>query len=155
MPNPPKFHCMGLLPDMLYYVLHMRQECREHFPRHRLQRKPLVSNPGMHHGTCVTHMPWCMLGSLPRGGGKKGSRHTWHIRNPQFYVLGMKPMCLCMLNSLWKHKNSTEDHQIWEAVSWCSQLTGETLHIVVTLSTLWLLMVHNKAEASRTFLYIT
>ena len=26
------------------------------FPRHRLQRKPLVSDPGMHHGTCVTHV---------------------------------------------------------------------------------------------------
>ena len=38
------------------------------FPRHWLQRKPLVSNPGMHHGTCVTHVPWCMSGSLNRGG---------------------------------------------------------------------------------------
>ena len=38
--------------------------------RHRLQRKPLVSDPGMHHGTCVTHVPWCMLGSLTRGGGE-------------------------------------------------------------------------------------
>ena len=24
----------------------------------------------MHHGTCVTHMPWCMSGSLTRGGGE-------------------------------------------------------------------------------------
>ena len=32
-------------------TLHMRRECRERFPRHRLQRKPLVSDPGMHHGT--------------------------------------------------------------------------------------------------------
>ena len=40
------------------------------FPRHRLQRKPLVSNPDMHHGTCVTHVPWCMSGSLTRGGGE-------------------------------------------------------------------------------------
>ena len=23
-----------------------------------------VSDPDMHHGTCVTHVPWCMLGSL-------------------------------------------------------------------------------------------
>ena len=23
-----------------------------------------VSDPGMHHGTCVTHVPWCMSGSL-------------------------------------------------------------------------------------------
>ena len=40
------------------------------YPRHRLQRKPLVSDPGMHHGTCVTHVPWCMSGSLTRGGGE-------------------------------------------------------------------------------------
>ena len=38
------------------------------FSRQRLQRKPLVSGPGMHHGKCVTHVPWCMSGSLIRGG---------------------------------------------------------------------------------------
>ena len=38
-------------------------------PTH-LKGKPLVSNPGMHHGTCVTHVPWCMSGSLTRGGGE-------------------------------------------------------------------------------------
>ena len=40
------------------------------FPCHWLQRKPLVSGPGMHHGTCVTHVPWCMSGSLASGGGE-------------------------------------------------------------------------------------
>ena len=38
------------------------------FPRVWLQRKPLVSDPGMHHGTCVTHVSWCMSGLLTRGG---------------------------------------------------------------------------------------
>ena len=37
------------------------------FPCRRFQRKPLVSDPGMHHGTCVTHVPWCMSGSLTCG----------------------------------------------------------------------------------------
>ena len=37
------------------------------FPRRRFQRKLLVSDPGMHHGTCVTHVPWCMSGSLTCG----------------------------------------------------------------------------------------
>ena len=59
-----------LLPDMQNCGLCMRRECRERFPRHRLQSKPLVSDPGMHHGTCVTHVPWCMSGSLTRGGGE-------------------------------------------------------------------------------------
>ena len=40
------------------------------FPRRRFKRKPLVSDPGMHHGTCVTHVPWCMSGSLTCGDGE-------------------------------------------------------------------------------------
>ena len=40
------------------------------FPRRRFQRKPLVSDPGMHHGTCVTHVPWYMSGSLTCGDGE-------------------------------------------------------------------------------------
>ena len=40
------------------------------FPCHRLQRKPQASDPGMHHGTCGTHGPWCMSGSLTRGCGE-------------------------------------------------------------------------------------
>ena len=48
----------------------MRRECRERFPHNRLQRKPLFSDPSMHHGTCVTHVPWCMSGSLTRGSGE-------------------------------------------------------------------------------------
>ena len=39
------------------------------YPR-QLQRKPLASEPGMHHGTCVTHLPWCLSGSLTCGGGE-------------------------------------------------------------------------------------
>ena len=39
-------------------------------PHGRFQRKPLVSDPGMHHGTCVTHVPWCMSGSLTCGDGE-------------------------------------------------------------------------------------
>ena len=61
---------MGLLPDTQNCGLRMRRECRERFPRHRLQRKPLVSDPGIHHGTCVTHVPWCMSGSLTGCGGE-------------------------------------------------------------------------------------
>ena len=63
-------YLMGLLPDKLNCGLRMRRECRERFLRHRLQRKPLVSDPGMHHGTCVTHVPWCMSESPTYGGGE-------------------------------------------------------------------------------------
>ena len=40
------------------------------FPRHRFQRKPLVIDPDMHHGTCVKHVPWCMSGSITNDGGE-------------------------------------------------------------------------------------
>ena len=40
------------------------------FPHHWLQRKTLVSDPGMHHGTCVTHVPWCMSESPVTDGGE-------------------------------------------------------------------------------------
>ena len=43
---------------------------RNVFPRCRLQRKSLVSDPGMHYGTCVAHVSWCMSGSRSRGGGE-------------------------------------------------------------------------------------
>ena len=70
----------------------MRRECRERFVHYWLQWKPPVSDPGMHHGTCVTHVPWCMSGSLnPRWRGKR-SRHSRRMRNPQFYVSGKRPM---------------------------------------------------------------
>ena len=60
---------MGLLPDTWTCGLRIHRECRERFPRHRLQRKLLVSNPGMQNGTCVAHVPRCMSGSLTHGGG--------------------------------------------------------------------------------------
>ena len=83
---------MGLLPDTQNRGLRMRRECRERFPRHRVQRKLLVSDPGMHHGTCVTHVPWCMSGSLNCGSDGKRSQDSRRTRNSQFYVSGKRPM---------------------------------------------------------------
>ena len=57
------------------------------FPRRRFQRKPLVSDPGMHHGTCGTHVPWCMSGSLTCGDREKGSRHSRRLRTRYFAYL--------------------------------------------------------------------
>ena len=61
------------------------------FPRARLQRKPPVTDPGMHCGTCGTHVPWCMSGSLTRGGGETFPAFPAHA-HPQFYVAGKSPM---------------------------------------------------------------
>ena len=81
---------MGLLPDTLSCGLRMRRECRERFPRHRLQREPPVSDPGTHHGTCVKHEPWCMSGSLTRGGGENvpGIRGACATRNITYLIRG-------------------------------------------------------------------
>ena len=58
---------------------------------------PRVSHPDMHHGSCETHVPWCMPGSLTSGlllnrwRGKR-SRHSRRMRKPQVYVSGKRPM---------------------------------------------------------------
>ena len=57
----------GLTPDTYNCGLCKRRECRE---SHRLQMKLLVSDPGMHHGSCTTHVLWCMSRSLTRSGGE-------------------------------------------------------------------------------------
>ena len=56
-----------------------------------------VSDPSMHHGTCVTHVPCCMPGSLSSAflwSHWRGKR-SWHSRcmgNPQFQVSGNSPI---------------------------------------------------------------
>ena len=60
----------------------------------------LVIDPDMHHDTCLTHVPWCMSGSITSGflwnrwRGKR-SRHSRRMRNPQFCVSGKRPMVYC------------------------------------------------------------
>ena len=56
--------------ELLVYGSCLKRLHRERFHHHRLQRKPLISDPGMHHGTCVTHVPWCMPGPLLAVAGK-------------------------------------------------------------------------------------
>ena len=59
--------------------------------------RPLDSDPDMHHGTCVTHVPWCIPGSLTSGflwSRRQGnsSRHSKRMGNPRFYVSSKMPM---------------------------------------------------------------
>ena len=58
---------------------------------------PRVSDPNMHHRTCVPHVPWCMLGSLTSGllwnrWREKRSRHSRGMHNPQVYESGKRPI---------------------------------------------------------------
>ena len=87
----------------------MRRECRE-----RLPPPPRVSDPDMHHGTCVTHVPWCMPGSLlsnfrwSRWRGKR-SRHSRRMRNTSSYVSGKmaysNPSIMAVSNARYLHKH--------------------------------------------------
>ena len=58
---------------------------------------PCVSDPDIHHGTCVTHVSWCMSGSVTscflwsRWQWKR-SRYSRRMRNPQLNVSGKRPM---------------------------------------------------------------
>ena len=61
---------------------------------------PWVSIPDTDHGTCFTHVPWCMPGLLTSGflwsrWRGKCSRHSRRMRNPWFYVSGKRPI-LCV-----------------------------------------------------------
>ena len=86
------FHCHGPLTKYAKLrVAHAPETPGTFFP------PELVSDPVMHHGTCVTHVPWCMLGSLTSGfllirQREKRSRHSRCICNPQFCVSGKRPI---------------------------------------------------------------
>ena len=65
-----------------------------------------VSDPDMHHGTCVTHVPWCMSGSVTRSflwsrWWGKLCRHSRRMRNLQFYVSGKRPIGHCGNDCWW------------------------------------------------------
>ena len=84
---------------------------------------PRVSDPDMHHGTCVTHVPWCMSGSLTSGflcgrWREKRSRHSRRMRNPQFYVSGKRPMglhlCKIRFLPLW---TTPFDEKKWQKIT--------------------------------------
>ena len=56
------FHCDHCLPWASYQIRKIAGcACAGNagnvFPRRRFQNKPLVNDPDMHHGTCVTHVP--------------------------------------------------------------------------------------------------
>ena len=55
-----------------------------------------VSDPDIHHGTCVTHVPWCMPGSLTSRGGFPGIPEACATRNFAYLVRGP-----CLVHKRW------------------------------------------------------
>ena len=92
----------------------MRRECRKRFPRHRLQRKRLVSDPGMYHGTCVTHVPRCISGSLTPDGRENVPGIPGACTTRKFTYLTRGPWHLYKLMVVWY----TIKHNRWSVRGW-------------------------------------
>ena len=97
---------------------------------------PRVSDPGMHHGTCVTHVPWCMPGSLTSGflwsrwWGRR-SLHSRRMRNLQFYVSGKRPMAhwhkqtpFCIFIMPLLQRVLWISSYVWNALLWLIRRSG-------------------------------
>ena len=59
---------------------------------------PQVSNPDMHHGTCVTHVPWCMPESLTSGflwSREIIQRNNWEL------VMANRLVYRCLTQFVW------------------------------------------------------
>ena len=67
----------------------MRREFRERFHRHRLQKKPRVSDPGMQHGTCVMDPVKASVVPLPAKTEAESYSHSsiWHYISPHNEVI--------------------------------------------------------------------
>ena len=93
------------------------------------------SDPNMHHSTCVTHVRWCMLGSLTNGfiwnwWWEKCSWHSQRIHNPQFHVSGKRPKMRYELSAV----NSKPD--------WCSNIVI-VFNIIIMLDHVIRTPIHN------------
>ena len=60
---------IGLISSGLWTSYQIRKTSGAHAPEmsETFSPSPRVSDPAMHHGTCVTSVPWCMPGSLTSG----------------------------------------------------------------------------------------
>ena len=91
------------------------------FPHPRFQSKPLVSDLDMHHGTCVTHVPWCMSGSLTCGDGEN--------------VPGIPGACAPAILRIWQEAHGDKIptlfniNLLWTNDAYMHQYTIATLHI--------------------------
>ena len=79
---------------------------------------PWVSDPDMHRGTCVTHVPWCMPGSLPSGflwSRSRGnrSRYSRRMRKSLFYASGKRPMTSVCFGDGQKYTYQWKNCRIW------------------------------------------
>ena len=94
---------------------------------------PRVSDPDMHHGTCVTHVPWCMPQSLTSGflwslwWGKR-SRQARCMCNPEIYISGKRPIVVVwqLFSAYVCLRDSTTRHWFLVNIHPCNCLPDDT-----------------------------
>ena len=108
------------------------QECLERFLGHRLQRKLFVSGPGMHRGTNVTHVPWCLSGSLTRVGGENvpGIRGACATHNVMYIVRG--PLYQRWWPNLLTYICTTQSHVVYMYTEEIALFCSTILHRIAT-----------------------
>ena len=107
------------------WVLRMRRECRERFPRHRLKTKPLVSYPGVHHSTYVTVICQEAYGmDLSDSGHARAVMHAGIANIP-----GIPDACRAqtIIPRIWREAHYIED--VWD---WTfSQATAQCIGVEI------------------------
>ena len=101
----------------------MRRECRERFPRHLLQRKTQVSDPGMHHGTCVTHAVMHVGIADPRRWGNREIRCLYFVETVMVWRAMIWPAACAPPTSLYLQKLQIR-HKVAAIHANCSKCSG-------------------------------
>ena len=113
---------------------------------HRHQSIPLVIDSGMHHGTCVTHGPWCMSGLLTRGGEENvpGIPGACATRNFTYMARGPCHHQLSCINFIWKmvciFHGSCKKMNLHILVDWWGTMGQTCIFEVAIISARWMLI---------------
>ena len=147
VPHGPLARCINLR------VLHVSGEPGTFAPPQQ------VSDPDMHYGTCVTHVPWCMSESLTSGflwsrwRGKR-PRHSRRIRNSQFTYLVRGPLIMYYStytcdNKQWLIQGGicsllylpadefTTLVSIWRMIRICNARSRDSIILIYSVGTRW------------------
>ena len=108
---------------------------------HPLQRRPYRGQflyPDMHHGTCMTHVPCCMPGSLTSGfhevgGGKNvpGIPGACATHNFAYLVRGPCPLKGVMIDGTWS----------WSGRRWRDSTHVSSIDMCINLTNPWNLIL--------------
>ena len=98
---PISHNAMGLLPDTWNYRLRMGREC---FPRHHGLAIPICIAARVWR-TCLDACQDRQLTVSLKSVAGKTFRHSWYMRNPQFYISSKRPI---------------DEQDNWQACTWLS-----------------------------------